>query len=251
MRRLTELVGGAFVARSRRFQTTSSVVVAGSGAAIVIDPAWDPDELDDLVADLSELGARVVAGVATHFHHDHLLWHPGLGVVPRWASPKTVETALAHRAELLSQLGPDWPPELAELFARIEPVPDAVIEWDGPRIEVIEHDAHAPGHVALWLPSLRLLLAGDMLSDIELPLPAEDDHGLVDYQAGLSALGAVADRAAVLVPGHGSPTSQPSLRVEADWAYLRTVLDGTVSDDPRLSLPGMREADATTRRVMS
>jgi len=28
-----------------------------------------------------------------------------------------------------------------------------------------------PGHTALSLPPLRVLIAGDMLSDVELPLP--------------------------------------------------------------------------------
>ena len=73
------------VATSRRELTTSTVVVA-DGRALMIDPAWEPDELADLAAGLVGAGIEVVVGFATHAHHDHLLWHPGFGSVSRFAS---------------------------------------------------------------------------------------------------------------------------------------------------------------------
>ena len=70
------------VTTSRRDLTTSTVVIAGH-RALLIDPAWDPDELAGIAADLRRLGVTVAAGFATHAHHDHVLWHPGLGPGPR------------------------------------------------------------------------------------------------------------------------------------------------------------------------
>ena len=42
--------------------------------------------------------------------------------------------------------------------------------WRGPRALVLAHDAHAPGHGAVFLPDTGVLVAGDMCSDVEIPL---------------------------------------------------------------------------------
>jgi glyoxylase-like metal-dependent hydrolase (beta-lactamase superfamily II) len=71
------------------------------------------------------------------------------------------------------------------------------------QIEPVFHDGHAPGHTALWLPERRVLIVGDMLSDIELPLPFFPDD-LPAYLDSLDRLAPLASRAAVIVPGHGT-----------------------------------------------
>ncbi|BDZ43895.1 hypothetical protein GCM10025865_31940 [Paraoerskovia sediminicola] len=98
--------------------------------------------------------------------------------------------------------------------------------WDGPRAIVIEHRAHAPGHVALALPAARVLLAGDMLSDREVPLldlDAADPVG--DYRDGLAALerGIRTWDVRVVVPGHGAPVRGRAgidALIAADRSYL-------------------------------
>ena len=71
--RLVELCPGVWVATSRRFATTSTVLLDGHGGAVVVDPAWDPDELAAIPVDLDSLGVRCVAGLATHEHYDHVM----------------------------------------------------------------------------------------------------------------------------------------------------------------------------------
>jgi glyoxylase-like metal-dependent hydrolase (beta-lactamase superfamily II) len=44
------------------------------------------------------------------------------------------------------------------------------IPWDGPRVRIIEHQAHAPGHASLLIEERRVLVAADTLSDILIPL---------------------------------------------------------------------------------
>lgn len=110
-------------------------------------------------------------------------------------------------------------------------------------VELVGHDGHAPGHTALWLPERGVLLAGDMLSDVELPLPFWPDD-LAAYLAGLDALSPVVAHAAVLVPGHGHPTTDPMARLDADRRYLEDVLTRGDSDDPRIGNPGMAEHHA-------
>jgi glyoxylase-like metal-dependent hydrolase (beta-lactamase superfamily II) len=245
-RELVEVAPGVLVATSRTMTTTSTAVVR-DGDALLVDPAWHPDELVGLADALDARGLHVVAGIATHAHHDHLLWHPRFGGVPRWASPRTVALAREHRAELREALvdgagAHGWSPELLDLVG-------AVRSWAAPtragirsagseraataeltptaglpgEPELVVHDAHAPGHAAVWLDAPRVLLAGDMLSDVELPLPLDPDD-LPAYLDGLDRLAPYVARARVVVPGHDA-------------------------DDPRRENPGMAVVHARVRAL--
>jgi hypothetical protein len=86
------------------------------------------------------------------------------------------------------------PPEIAEqipldLFGLVTGLPAETthIPWDGLKVRIIEHQAHAPGHAALLFEERGVLVAGDMLSDILIPfldLSAADPVG--DYLTALS-----------------------------------------------------------------
>jgi glyoxylase-like metal-dependent hydrolase (beta-lactamase superfamily II) len=84
-RDITDIAPGVLVTTSRRDATTSTVVVSGDDV-VLVDPAWDPDELDWLAELATGLRYRVRAGIATHAHHDHVLWHPAFGEAPRLAT---------------------------------------------------------------------------------------------------------------------------------------------------------------------
>ncbi|MGB3955644.1 MAG: MBL fold metallo-hydrolase, partial [Brooklawnia sp.] len=72
------------------FCSTNSVVVVGATQAVVIDPGVTGAELARLAAGLAELGVGCAFGISTHPDWDHLLWHPGLGDAPRYASARAV-----------------------------------------------------------------------------------------------------------------------------------------------------------------
>jgi hypothetical protein len=63
------------------------------GGCVDPGPGIDGSELNQLADDLDRLDTPVVAGFSTHPNWDHLLWHPQLGDVPRYAT-----TAVAHAA---------------------------------------------------------------------------------------------------------------------------------------------------------
>lgn len=235
--RLVELCPGVWVATSRRFATTSTVLLDGHGGAVVVDPAWDPDELAAIPVDLDSLGVRCVAGLATHEHYDHVMWHPGLGAPPRWSSAGTVAHLAAARDELVSPLAEYLTPDLVALAGRLDPLPGETLPWGGPPTRVIVHDAHAPAHLALMVEESAVLVCGDMLSDVELPMPAAGDATLETYLAGLERLRDAAGSAQWLVPGHGTPCEQPMSRFDADLRYLDALLSGRMSDDPRIVDP--------------
>lgn len=85
-----------------------------------------------------------------------------------------------------------------------------------------------------------VLVAGDMLSDILMPfldLAADDPVG--DHLAALERFERLADRVAVVVPGHGSVGDAADFRarLELDRAYVEAVRDGRSPADPRVG-PG-------------
>lgn len=245
MRALDEVADGVWVATSRRMFTTSTVIVGGD-QALLVDPAWDADELAALATWLSERGLTVSAGFATHAHHDHLLWHPGFGAPPRWASDVTAALAVSERGTLVAQSGTDTPAPLLELMGRVDGVGTSLPADSlppGVAIELIVHDGHAPGHTALWLPGPRVLVAGDMLSDVELPLPFFPDD-LSAYLAALDRLADVAARARIVIPGHGRVGTDALARLDADRGYLDEMIRHGRSDDRRIANPGMAEEHA-------
>lgn len=197
----------------------------GRTSAVVIDPGVTGDELDRLVAALAELGLGCVFGISTHPDWDHLLWHPGFGEVPRYASARAVAWLTADRLSAArSEAAVDAPGTDLELLGLVQPLPaEGLPDWEGPSLRLVVHDAHAPGHLAVVVSEDGVLVAGDMLSDIEPPLvdPRSADP-VGDYFRGLDALAEAAGDCRLLVPGHGSIARDAEIltRIERDRAVL-------------------------------
>jgi hydroxyacylglutathione hydrolase len=242
MRRLEEIAPGVLVATAELYTTTSTVVVGQNGDCLVIDPAVSVAEVTGLAGELTAAGLRVVAGFATHPHWDHLLWHADLGDGPRYAAPAAVTAALAHRQDMLDDTERSAPGHDPALFGHVVPLPGDSVPWDGPTAQVIVHDGHAPGHGALFLPDSGVLVGGDMLSDIEIPLLDLDSADpLGHYRRGLERLAAV-DGVRWVVPGHGhvGDAAQWRRRIDADQHYLERLAAGQPFTDPRLTVDWLR-----------
>jgi glyoxylase-like metal-dependent hydrolase (beta-lactamase superfamily II) len=241
---LRQVAEGVLVHQSELIQN-NTVVVHGRAGVLLIDPGITGDEMACLANDLAESGRPVVAGFATHPDWDHVLWHADLGEAPRYGTARCA----AFMRDLLSDA--DWkarvaaglPPEIAEetpldLFGRITGLPaeTAEIPWDGPRVRIIEHPAHAPGHAALLIEERGVLVAGDMLSDVLVPMLDDTADPIENYLVGLQVLEGVADDVAVLVPGHGSVCGADEVRarIKQDRAYLHALRDARAPDDPRI-----------------
>jgi glyoxylase-like metal-dependent hydrolase (beta-lactamase superfamily II) len=242
---LKKVAEGVLIHQSE-FMQSNAVVVQGRSGVLLIDPGIQGDEMACLVNDLRELGQSVVAGFSTHPHWDHLLWHARLGEAPRYATDRcaAIVRDLLSNPDWKARVAPMLPPDIAEdipmdLLGLITELPAGTVQipWDGPKVRLIEHQAHAMGHVALFIEERGVLVAGDMVSDILIPLlnfKAADP--IEDYLVGLRLLESVADRVDVFIPGHGSigGADQLRARIEQDRAYVQALRDGGVSDDPRV-----------------
>ena len=239
MGRLTEIAPGVLVATSSYAMTTTTVVAGppGSGECLLIDPAVTVAELAALAAELGSLGLRPAVAWSTHPHWDHVMWSRELGDAPRYAAPAAVHIAETERDGILNGVRRAAPGHDLALIGRLRVLDADAIPWDGPTARVIVHDGHAPGHGAVFLPDSGVLIAGDMCSDVEIPLldtVAADPLG--DYRAGLERLASVPGVRQV-VPGHGhvGDAEEFRRRLALDSAYLDAVALGKAFGDPRLT----------------
>jgi glyoxylase-like metal-dependent hydrolase (beta-lactamase superfamily II) len=242
---LRQVAEGVLTHQSELLQN-NAVVVQGRSGVLLIDPGIQGSEMACLAKDLRELGQPVVAGFSTHPDWDHVLWHDELGEAPRYGTARCAAYMrdLRSEADWKARVAEGLPPEIAEeiplgLFGLITalPVDTAQIPWDGPEARIIEHQAHAPGHAALLIEERGVLVAGDMLSDVLVPildLSAADP--IEDYLAALRLLEGVSDDVKVFIPGHGSvgESDQLGARIKQDRAYVEALPDGGVSVDPRI-----------------
>ena len=242
---LKQVAEGVLIHESE-FLQSNAVVVQGRGGVLLIDAGVLGHEMVQIADDLRELGQPVVAGFSTHPHWDHLLWHAQLGSAPRYGTARCSADVRAflsdadwkdHIAEMLPpEIAEDIPLDLLGLITGL-PAETARIPWDGPQVRIIEHQAHASGHAALLIEGRGVLVVGDMLSDILIPLLDLDAADPIeDYLAALRLLEGVADDVDVFIPGHGSVggADQIRARIEQDRAYLHALRDGGVPDDPRI-----------------
>jgi glyoxylase-like metal-dependent hydrolase (beta-lactamase superfamily II) len=243
---LRQVAEGVLLHQSE-FCQSNAVVVQGHAGVLLIDAGTYGSEMACLANDLSDAGQTVVAGFSTHPHWDHVLWHARFGSAPRYGTARCAATIRDERS------GPEWkdsiaewiPPDIAEqiswdLFGLITGLPaeTARIPWDGPQIRIIEHQAHAAGHAALLIEERGVLVAGDMLSDVLIPMLDLNDAAdpIEDYLAALRLLEGAADDVDALVPGHGSigGADQVRARIDQDRAYVHALRDADVPGDPRV-----------------
>jgi glyoxylase-like metal-dependent hydrolase (beta-lactamase superfamily II) len=237
---LRQVAEGVLIHESE-FCQSNAVVVHGRAGVLLIDPGVHGYEMAALADDLSDSGQTVVAGFSTHPHWDHLLWHARLGAAPRYGTARCAATARDRLSDGLDsrQLGiPEQVPlDLLGLITGL-PAEMARIPWDGPQVRIVEHQAHAPGHAALLIEGRGVLVAGDMLSDVLIPMLDLNDTAdpIEDYLAALRLLESVAGDVDVLVPGHGSTggADQVHARIDQDRAYVHALRDAHVPSDPRV-----------------
>jgi glyoxylase-like metal-dependent hydrolase (beta-lactamase superfamily II) len=239
-------VAKGVLAHESEFIESNAVVVQGEAGVLLIDAGITGDEMVAIADDLRKLGQPVVAGFSTHPHWDHLLWNAKLGEAPRYGTARCaadIQVFLSN-AHWKDHIAEGLPPEIAEeipldLLGLITGLPAEAtqIPWDGPKVRIIEHQAHAPGHAALLIEERRVLVAGDMLSDVLIPmldLSAADP--IEDYLAALRLLEGVAGDVDVFIPGHGSVGGADQLRarIDQDRAYVHALRNGHEPSDPRI-----------------
>jgi glyoxylase-like metal-dependent hydrolase (beta-lactamase superfamily II) len=232
-----DLGGGVHVRRSRAFRM-NSVLLLDSDHAVVVDPGVLPSELDDLAAVTAAATPRQTTLFFTHAHWDHVLgrpWFPRAHTLAhdRFAS-ELARDAAATRAEAgrtAERHGERWTRGFDPF--RIDQAVSGLHFAKLDRWRLVFRDA--PGHcgssLTLHVPEHRLLVAGDLLSDVEIPgLNAPPSV----YRTTIEGLVPLAEGGAIetLVPGHGSVARGRDAvreRLRADLDYLARLERGVAT----------------------
>jgi glyoxylase-like metal-dependent hydrolase (beta-lactamase superfamily II) len=221
------------VARSAMWQTTCTVVHRGDpGECFVIDSPVFPDELDALPALLAQAGWPLSGLLCTHADWDHLLARlafpdAALGCAETSAARLRAEPGVAQRElrdfdteHYVERLGP-----LSLGQVQALPVPGK-LEIGDQELELVPTGGHSEDGMAIWIAWARVLVCGDHLSPVEIPMLSPG--GSRDaYLATLERLRPYVEQADWVVPGHGAALdSDRALAIlREDVAYLTDLSD--------------------------
>jgi glyoxylase-like metal-dependent hydrolase (beta-lactamase superfamily II) len=205
----TEVEADIHVRQSRVFWM-NSVVLADAAHTVVVDPGVLPSELDDLRAFMEKLSPRAVTLLFTHAHWDHVLgrpWWPKARTIAHDhfnAEVKRDEATIRGEADAIAaKHGERWPAPFAA-FRADDPVSGLrFMKLDPWKLVLRDAPGHSDSQLSVHLPDRRVLIAADMLSDIEIPTL---DGPIAPYRETLQALLLLAENGAieVIVPGHGT-----------------------------------------------
>lgn len=216
------------MATSQVWQTTCTMVRSGEECFVVDSPVY-PDELELLPTLLREAGFTFSGLLATHADWDHLLGRlafpdAAIGCAETTAARLTAEPGAAARA--LRQFDDEHyverrrPLSLGQIQAL--PVPGHLGLGDH-EIELHPADGHTQDGMAVWLPWARILVCGDYLSPVEIPMISEGGSRTA-YRATLERLRPLVEQAEHVVPGHGAvlDARRAAAILREDMNYLDT-----------------------------
>jgi len=175
-------------------QPTNAVIV-GTHEVFIVDPG-DKSGVEIITAALARReNLHVKAIVLTHAHPDHA----------------TAAPALKERFGCPILLNPKEQPILRQYLTWTS-VDGALtggmtLSVEGIHLEVIDTPGHSPGHVSLFDPVSRILIAGDIVSGMGT-VGIFPPHGkMVEYLDSLARVQELAPH--IVIPGHGPILTDP------------------------------------------
>jgi len=216
-------------AANQNFISNSALVVTQTGV-VVIDGLGSPVLANRMLSAIKKITPLPVTHVlVTHYHADHIY---GLQVYKAQGA-----RIVAHRAALLylnsetarlrmevsrQQMAP-WIDESTQLVAADEWVDHAAeLTLGGVRFQVQPlGPSHTPEDLAFYLPSEKVLFAGDLVFRNRIPFV-----GQADSRRWIAALDQLLSfDAKAMVPGHGQMSSEPRAAMALTRRYLQYLRD--------------------------
>ncbi|HST01345.1 MAG TPA: MBL fold metallo-hydrolase [Usitatibacter sp.] len=195
----------------------TSTVVYGPTEALLVDAQFNYEEAGRLADEIDHLGRRLTTIFITHPDPDHYV---GLAVLQKrfpGARILMTDTARSHYRMHIQEIRMQYSKGSRRAETPpAEPIAQALsgktLVVDGQRVEVIadlQGDvADMPANSAIWVPSLRLLVAGDLAFEQVHPyLDESTPKGRAAWAADVRRLEDL--RPAVVVAGHKRDAGDP------------------------------------------
>jgi glyoxylase-like metal-dependent hydrolase (beta-lactamase superfamily II) len=214
---------------NRAFNSNASFIVTNDGV-VVFDALGTPAlgaAMRLAIAGVTKQPIRLV--IVSHYHADHYYGLQALAGpdVEIWAhangrevlgSPFTQDRLEQRRRDLWPDVDQDTRLVGATRWLDFGPSREMPFERGGVRFRLIDvSGAHSPEDLMLWIENDRVLLAGDLYFSGRIPFV-----GNADSKVWLSAMDRIGPlKPALVIPGHGSASSNPQPDIDLTREYLR------------------------------
>ncbi|MET8232775.1 MBL fold metallo-hydrolase [Micromonospora sp. NPDC005298] len=208
--------------------TNTATLLIGEEDAVLVDTFVTVEQNEQLISWVRSFGRRLTHVYVTHGHGDHLF---GLGQLARAFPGVRAVATEATVAAARVQTGPEmvssfwerlFPGQIPARLTIPEPLGDDHLDLEGERLEVLQTGfSDTAGSTVVWVPGLRLIVAGDVAYNDTHPFLSESTAATRrEWATTLDRLGDL-DPAAV-VAGHKNPDRPDDPRILAGTAaYLR------------------------------
>jgi cyclase len=211
----------------------SYAIIEGS-AALVYDAHTSPDRGELVRAELERRGVRDITVVLSHWHLDHIA---GAGAFAdcEIIATRRMAAHLEENRDAIEGGESLGPPPIAPLVMPTKTFDESLALEIGSRdIELIHVNIHSDDAAVMWLPSERLLFAGDTLEDTVTFV--DEPESLEIHLADLDRLAALGPRR--ILPAHGDPGRiqgggyGPAF-IDATQAYIERLLESREDESLR------------------
>jgi glyoxylase-like metal-dependent hydrolase (beta-lactamase superfamily II) len=209
---------------NRNFISNAGFIATPAGA-VVIDALGSPQLARELIAEIRRVTGKGVSHVIlTHYHADHIYGlqefkKAGATIVAQRAAQEYLnsDTAASRLAVSRIDLAPwiDGATQLVPADQWLDGPRDLVVGGTTIRIRPVG-PAHTPEDLVVWLPSEKVLFAGDLVFRGRIPFVGQANSAhWIDALNTMLGFGAE-----VVVPGHGPLSTQARADAELTRDYL-------------------------------
>ncbi len=204
----------------------ASYAIVESDSALVYDTHTSPDRGGFMRAELERRGVSEITVVLSHWHLDHIAGASAFSDCEVIATERTARHLEANR-EAIESGSLSGPPPIDSVLTPTRTFDERLSLTIGSRdAHLIHFDIHSDDAAVLWLPTERILFAGDTL---------EDTVTFVDEPESLDTHLSELDRLAELgseqiLPAHGDPDviangGYAPAFIGATQAYIRRLIE--------------------------
>jgi glyoxylase-like metal-dependent hydrolase (beta-lactamase superfamily II) len=193
----------------------NATLIAGPTEAVLVDAQFRASDARRLADQIAATGTHLKAIFITHPDEDHYL---GAAVIeerfpgtPVYMTPAAIEEFKQKAPEYLAGIKAHAPQEAPDSLVTPQPLPSTTLTVDGAKIEVIpdqQGDVLKPTNSFLWIPSLRAVIAGDIVfNGVHAWLGASSPEARVAWHQSIARIAAL--HPLIVVAGHKSSADLP------------------------------------------
>jgi glyoxylase-like metal-dependent hydrolase (beta-lactamase superfamily II) len=193
----------------------NATLIAGPTEALLVDAQFHASDARRLADQIAATGTHLKAIFITHPDEDHYL---GTAVIeerfpgtPVYMTPAAIEQFKENAPKYLSAVKSQTPNEAPDSLVTPQPLPSPTFMVDGEKIEVTpdqQGDVLKPTNSFLWIPSLRAVVAGDIVfNGTHVWLGSSSPAARVAWHRSIARIAAL--HPAIVVAGHKASADLP------------------------------------------